>query len=117
MALPTGSGTEVIKYAKITGLGASWTSIFTPVAAHIYTILSIIVANQDSTARTFSLAQCDGANTTNIHYFLIDASLGGNETFVWSEKISWDDAKHLRIIGSSSSDIDVYCTYIDQDWS
>jgi len=117
VALPTGSGSEIITNAKITGLGSSWTSIFTPVALHIYTVVSIIVTNEDATARTFTLAQTDGANTTNIHYFLIDQDVGNKETFVFNDKISWTDARHLRIIGSTSSNLDVYCTYIDQDWT
>ena len=81
MAIPSGSGTEVLKrYLKESQDDTESTAI-TGVANHIYTILSIIATNQDS---------------SNSHVFYIkvndlfltrDAiSVGANETFVWNDK-------------------------------
>ena len=46
MAIPTGSGTEVIKYTKLTDLSNTNQTLITGVANHIYTIISIIWCEQ-----------------------------------------------------------------------
>ena len=112
MAIPSGSGTEVLKrYLKESQDDTESTAI-TGVANHIYTILSIIATNQDS---------------SNSHVFYIkvndlfltrDAiSVGANETFVWNDKFVLSGTDTLKIDGDSGSNFDVIVSYIDQDWS
>ena len=115
--IPSGGGTEVIKYAKITGLTNSWQTLITGSANHIITVVSIIFANQSTTLETATMAQMDDDGTTNVHYFLLDQEIPAYGTFVWNDRFSWDGTKRLRVITGTSADMDVYATYIEQDWS
>ena len=49
MAIPSGSGTEVLKVNRYQNISTE-TIVFQGVADHIYTILSIIVCNTDGAA-------------------------------------------------------------------
>ena len=112
MAIPSGTGTEVLKrYIKEAQDDTESTAI-TGVANHIYTILSIIATNQDS---------------SNSHIFYIKVNnlfltrgaptVGPNETFIWNDKFVLSGTDTLKLDGDSSSDFDVIISYIDQDFS
>ena len=131
MAIPNGSGTEVLKrfYANLTS--GSDLKVLDGVANHIYIFTSIIICNTLTAAATFGMhiQVSAGTNPGELWYLLgppttADAEpaagshvLGGQETFVFNERWILYSADELIMNGSSSSDIDVWGTYIDQDWT
>jgi len=114
MPIPSGSGTEVIKYAKLTSLTNSWTTLKTGEADHIYTVLSIYVTNAEATTENFSLAFTDNEGTSNIVYLMQEQPLGPRDTYIINDRFGWDGTKRLRIITGDSANVNVYMTYIDQ---
>ena len=126
MAIPSGSGTEVLRRGvvatqsstatsfKFDGTNPSTgTSSYTVPANHIITIISIIVCEAAGQAETISLWMHDGANY--IHFTTLTA-LAGRATFVWNDKFSLIGGDKF-IVQNSSGDVDFYYTYLDQDWS
>ena len=43
--------------------------------------------------------------------------LPSESTFVWSDRFSFDGDKKLATGALATANIDVICTYIDQDWT
>ena len=113
MAIPSGSGTEVLKRATVHNLNATWNNIITGVANHIYTTLSIVFCSQTGSTATITIAINDGSNDI---YLLSGHSVGANETFVWNDKIVLEGDDILKVHNSVSNG-DWYVTYIDQDWT
>ena len=117
MAFPTGSGSERIKYSTISGQSATAGTLITGVALHIYTIVSIIVSEQINASDTFDLYLTDSDGTSNVHRIVISQPINGYETFVFNDRFAFDGNKMLRTITSSGANLDMTCTYIDQDWT
>jgi hypothetical protein len=112
MAIPSGSGTEVLKrYIKV-GQDDTESTAITGVANHIYTILSIIATNQDSSNSHVFYIKVNGLFLTRD-----GLSIGANQTFVWNDKFVLSGTDTLKIDADSGSDFDVIISYIDQDWS
>ena len=116
MAIPTGSGTDVLKRSIIDGLGTSEQTLITGVANHIYTIISILVAQKNSSATTFTLYVDPSAGGTDMH-ILNAHSLPGNSHFVWNDKFVLSGTDKLHVVCNRGDAIDIVCSYIDQDWS
>ena len=120
MAIPSGSGTEVLKRAHHEFSGNSTTSpgddykILDGVANHIYTILSITCFNTYPGARTFTInvTEAGGTNRRTI----LKTSVGQDETFIFNDKLvlSGTDELWLHINGNAGH---WWVSYIDQDWS
>ena len=116
--IPSGNGSEVIKNAKVTTLSDSWQNLLPVYASNqIITIVSIIWTNQSATDEKITMAQSDDDIGSNIHYFLNEQDLPGGDTFIWNDKFSWEGTKRLRVITATTADVDVYATYILQDWT
>ena len=116
MAIPSGSGTEVLKVAHIAGVTNSENVLINGVANHIYTILSISVCETGGASETFDLyIDDDGCGTD--YEILSDQAIGANETFVWNDRLVLSGTDHLCMITANSANIDVVISYIDQDWS
>ena len=116
MAIPSGSGTEVLKVAHIAGVTNSENVLINGVANHIYTILSISVCETGGASETFDLyIDDDGGGTA--YEILSDQAIGANETFVWNDRLVLSGTDHLCMITANSANIDVVISYIDQDWS
>jgi hypothetical protein len=116
MAIPSGSGTEVLKRVIIDGLGTSEGTLITGVANHIYTILSISVAQRNTSATTFSLYVDPSAGGTDM--YMLDAySIPGDSHFIWNDKFVLSGTDKLHVVCNRSDSIDIICSYIDQDWS
>ena len=111
MAIPSGSGTEVLKRVIKNGV-TDWVVAIDGVANHVYTILSIICCNQASNG-TVSIRIDDGVNADN--YILDQAPCNTAETYVWNDKFVISGTDELDIKSSQNSDWVI--TYIDQDWS
>ena len=116
MAIPSGSGTEVLKVAHVAGVTNSENVLINGVANHIYTILSMTVCETAGSAETFDLYIDDDGGGTD-YEILSDQALGANETFIYSDKLVLSGTDHLCIITASAADIDVVINFIDQDWS
>ena len=123
MAIPSGSGTEVLKVSYKEALTNTVVTLITGVANHIYTVLSITFCelSADTTNGIELYIDC-GANdvsggTNKDIYILNEQNVGSRETYVFSDKIvlSGTDALKTRI--STSANVDCVCSYIDQDWS
>ena len=116
MAIPSGSGTEVLKVAHIAGVTNSENVLINGVANHIYTILSISVCETGGASETFDLYIDDDGGGTD-YEILSDQAIGANETFVWNDRLVLSGTAHLCMITANSANIDVVISYIDQDWS
>ena len=116
MAIPTGSGTEVLKVAHVAGVTNSENVLINGVANHIYTILSMTVCETAGAAETFDLYIDDDGGGTD-YEILSDQAIGANETFIWNDKIVLSGTDHLCMITASAGNIDVTISYIDQDWT
>ena len=112
MAIPSGSGTEVLK--RVTAHNNNGiVEILSGTANHIYTILSIIIMDANGLGSSINIAVNDGSN--DIH-LLGTQSVDLTETFVWNEKFVMEGDDDLDIY-SSNSGMDFYISYIDQDWT
>ena len=118
MAFPVNSGSERIKYTKLTDIDATTQALITGVALHIYTVVSIIVCEMSGAAEDIQISITDSNGSSNPCYILWNQTLALNATFVWSDRFSFDGDKKL-MIGSNTgpANFDAVCTYIDQDWS
>jgi len=112
MAIPSGSGTEVLKRVTTHNLNATWSSIITGVANHIYTIISIVYCSQSGTAGNATIAIHDGSN----EIYLMIQNVGANGTFVWNDKLVLEGDDILKVHNAVSNG-DWYVSYIDQDWT
>ena len=113
MAIPTGSGTEVLKRATLHNNNNATTEILSGVANHIYTILSITAADQTGSAQNISIRMNDGSNEI---YILATTSLPANGSFCWNDKFVLEEDDDLDIYNSSPVG-DWIVSYIDQDWT
>jgi len=116
MAIPSGSGTEVLKVTHIAGVTNAENVLINGVANHIYSIVSISICETAGAAETFDLYIDDDGGGTD-YEILSDQALGANETFIWNDRLVISGTDHLCMITASSADIDVVITYIDQDWT
>ena len=60
--MPTGSGSERLRRASISGLSNDWQEILSGTAGHIYTILSIIFCERQGATGYLSIQMNDGSN-------------------------------------------------------
>ena len=116
MAIPSGSGSEVLTRGTFTITGTGDTKILDGVANHIYTVLSIIVCETAAGTESFNMFVDPSAGGTD-YEILSDQALGANETFVWNDRLVITGTDELNITMASASSTDIYISYIDQDWS
>ena len=94
MALPTGSGSELIKTTQITDLTNSAQTLITGVANHIYTVISIIACETAGgvEAMNMYLADSDGSSNpliTSLKYILDSANFqAGSEITVYGSDVT-----------------------------
>jgi len=126
MALPTGSGSELIKSIMWNDVTSTTAVTFTGVALHIYTILSITAHRNGGTATNLTLKlygydSYGSANNENAVIFLEE--IPGESTFLWNDRFSFhgqgsnSGVQKLTMHNSSANTLDIVMTYIDQDWS
>ena len=135
MAYPIGSGSEVLKRTSMRQLGGTetygtWWSIdftvaqisaqanHTVPANHIITPISIVVCNTTATLYPFDMGVTPSGGTTI--EMIKNQSVPAGDSFVWNDKfvLYGGDALLFRVNESSSGDdLDIYVSYIDQDWT
>ena len=127
MAYPTGSGTERLMRGGINAQSdtetafrfdgsspSTGTNSYTVPANHIITVLSIVFTEQGNAEETFNLYAGDGSNNIVI---LQGQTLAAYTTFVWNDRIILQGGDYLKIAAGNSANLDVWYSYIDQDWS
>ena len=117
MALPTGSGSEILKRVTTTGDHDSAQTILTVSALHICTILNVSICENAGNAETFYLFMTDADNSNRIIYLTRGTALAGNATFVWNDKFVLYPADTLKLTTAGTSDLNILVSYIDQDWT
>ena len=123
MAIPTGSGTEVLRSGMWNTQSTDVTSFDfsagnptlgdetdTVPANHIITMLSIIWCETANAAEVFHLNDNSG-------YILVSQPLSARGTFIWAERYVVPAGGMLQTLTGTSADVDVYYSYLDQDWS
>ena len=113
MAIPSGSGTEVLK--NIAGDITNQTvNILSGTANHIYVIKTLVVCNIDSTNAKIALQIHNGTNNFNV---LVDQLIATDSTFVWDNPLVLTGTHILKLIEGNNKTCHYNLTYIDQDWS
>ena len=113
MAIPSGSGTEVLKRVTVHGNNAAWVEALSGTANHIYTILSIIFCDNQNATGSIAIRVNDGSNDIVLCQGQSHAAQG---TFVWNDKFVMSEDDDLDFYNTVNNG-DWYVSYIDQDWS
>ena len=127
MAIPSGSGTEVLKRTTIHAQSTDPTAFrwdgsvpsvgdetYAVPSHHIITVLSIIFNEQADSHETISLYVNDSSSTIQLLQY---QSIPAYGTFVWNDKFVLTAGDKLIFHLQSSGNVDAYLSYIDQDWS
>ena len=117
MAIPTGSGSEILSRNYYTVTSTANTKILDGTALHIYTILSIIITETAGNAETFGLFLDPSAGGTHYEILSLATALGADETFIFSDRLVLVGADELNFKAGGTCDIDIIVNYIDQDWT
>ena len=115
MAIPSGSGTEVLNRGTFTVINDTDTKILDGVANHIYTVLSIIITETAGNAETFGLFLDPSAGGTDFEIVSLATALPADSTFVFNEKLVLVGTDELNFKAGGTCDIDIVINYIDQD--
>ena len=126
MAYPTGSGSEILRRGAIHNQVAvntsfkfdgtsptTGTSSYVVPTNHIITILNISFQDQSNSSKVFQLFVTLGGVVANL---LFNVSLGPLQTYVWNDRIVLHPTDKLIVNSAASANIDVYYTYVDQNW-
>jgi len=127
MAYPTGTGSEILARTTIhaqsdTATSFRWdgtmattgTSSYTVPALHIITVLSVIATDQGSASELINMYMNDGSNNISI---ISSQAIGSLGTFVWNDKFVLIGGDKLVVDTESSANVDLLCSFIDQDWT
>ena len=117
MAIPSGGGTEVLKRAYKHAQTNAWITLITGVANHIYTVISVILCEQGNAAELFSMRVDISAAGSNQLRLLEQQALPAYSSYVFTDKIVLTGTDKLEVYSQSAANIDVYVSYIDQDWT
>tara|TARA_R100001086_G_scaffold30542_1_gene13974 strand:+ start:146 stop:499 length:354 start_codon:yes stop_codon:yes gene_type:complete len=117
MAIPSGSGTEVLKRGTFTVTSTADTKILDGVANHIYSVINIIITETVGDAETFGLFLDPSAGGTDYEIVSLATALGADETFIFNDRLVLSGTDELNFKAGSSCDIDIVINYIDQDFT
>ena len=117
MAIPSGSGTEVLKRGTFTVTSTADTKILDGVANHVYTVLSIIITETADADQTFGLFLDPSAGGTDYEIISFATALAADTTFIFNDRLVLTGTDELNFKAGGSCDIDIVISYIDQDWT
>ena len=117
MAIPSGSGSEVLKRGTFTVTNTTDTKILDGVANHVYTVLSIVITETAGNAETFGLFLDPSAGGTDYEIISLATPLGGDETFVFNDRLVLSGTDELNFKAGGTCDIHIVISYVDQDWT
>ena len=127
MAIPSGSGTEVLR-------NGFWPVQTTDTTSFAFEASNPSVGDETDTVPanhiiTFIFASwCETGNAAELInfyntiaskqcYMMVGRPLAAYETFVWNTKFVLSGGDWLKTSCASSADVDVQYSYLDQDWS
>ena len=130
MAIPLQSlsGTEVLRRGGINAQSNTWTSLkfdggittagtgnqaHVVPANHIITVTNVIFCEQGNSTKLIYLWIDNGTDTI---YQLNAVSLTAYATYVWNDSITLVGGDSMRVDVTTSANIDIYYSYIDQSW-
>ena len=116
MAIPSGSGSEVLKVNYVVGLTNSSSDLIVGVTNHIYTVISIIFGESNDTAETLQLTIKD-SDDSNQRFIMYGQAIPAQGTYVWNDRFVISGNKKLVASTTNAANIDVIVSYIDQDWT
>ena len=118
MAIPSGTGTEVLSRGYFTVTDTTDTKILDGVALHIYTVLSIVITETAGAAETFGLFLDPSAGGTDYEILSKqNVALAGDSTFIFNDRLVLVGTDELNFKAGGDCDIDIVISYIDQDWT
>ena len=117
MAIPSGSGSEVLKRGTYTVANTTDTVILNGVANHIYTVLSIIITETAGNAETFGLFLDPSAGGTDYEIISFATVLPADSTYVSNDRLVLTGTDELNFKAGGTCNIDIVISYIDQDWT
>ena len=126
MAYPSGSGSEILRRGAIHNQVAvatsfkfdgtsptTGTSSYVVPTNHIITILNISFQDQSNSSKTFWIWAELGGIECKFNQYVV---LGALQTYVWNDRIVLHPTDKLIVNSAASANIDVYYTYVDQNW-
>ena len=120
MALPTGSGSEILKRGYIDGQAETEGTLITGVALHIYSIISIIINERANISDALFDLYVDPSAGGTDYFLLKNQALPSYTTFIFKDPFVLHGTDKLHIIGSSAGSTfgaDIHISYVDADWS
>ena len=115
--IPSGNGSEVLKRASYHALSNAWQTMITGVANHIYTVLNITWAEEGGNPEGIGLrVDISAAGSNQVVLMNNGTSLPAYETFIWNDRIVLTGTDKLEVY-STAGNVDIYVSYIDQDWT
>ena len=117
MAIPSGSGSEVVK-TSLTNTSSSSAEqvLINGVANLLYTIVSVVICNSGGSPGNFDLYIDDDGGGTD-YYLFKNHPYTQDGTFVVNDKFSIVGTDHLCFKTVQTESMSIIVTYIDQDWS
>ena len=113
MAIPSGSGTEVLKSFLSTS-GTGWITCITGVANHIYTILSFTICDAGGTSLATGF-QAKLQDDSSDYYIYQNVFVPTKGTFVHNDKLVMVGDVDFMI--KTFVDAQITVSFIDQDWT
>ena len=126
MAYPTGSGSEILRRSAIhnqvddatsfrfDGTGpTTGTETYAVPANHIITILNVTFSSQDTNINNFTF----WVNLSGTEIKLLqNQTLPAFRTYAWKDKIVLHPTDKLIVNSIAGANMDVFYSYIDQNW-
>ena len=116
MAIPSGSGTEVLKRHTVHANNATGVELLSGEAGHIYTVLSIVFCDQQNAAAGSTIDITIAPSGSGAVYLCRSQHVGPYGTFVWNDKFVLYETDDLDVYNSCTNG-DWSISYIDQDWT
>ena len=115
MAIPSGSGTEVIKRVALENVnGNSAAANLTCPANHILIVTTIHVTENGNVQEEISIYKGGNSVDCRLTRKLVLPAYG---TYIHDSKFAMHPADTLVVYAESATNLDIHITYIDQDWS
>ena len=111
MAIPSGSGTEVLK-RLVYNANNNAERTYAVGTNKIWTILTIFIHNATGTATGANFHNNDGTSDIKIW----TGPIKNDQTFVWSDRFVLTSGDSFKF-WNTAHDMDWVISYIDQDWS
>ena len=108
-----GAGTEVLRRAYVDDMSNSEVTLLTGLANHIYTVLSVLFISTDSSDKLIKMYVDVDLSGTDI-FILNEQSLPGKSTFSFNDRLVLTETDKLHAICTTTTGIDIWVSYIDQ---